>query len=160
MRGTTDWDSLHHAYGPAGDIPALLAAAANDARAGHEAGTPWFDLWSALCHQGDAYSASLAAVPHLIEMAPKQLAERRYDAVLLAASIEQARMEGRAPAVPVELRTEYEAAIASGLAAAQSALPTAWDADSELALKGSIAVFSGDLTNAQSIFDADMDDDD
>ena len=27
---------------------------------------PWFSLWSALAHQGDVYSASFAAVPHVI----------------------------------------------------------------------------------------------
>lgn len=67
-------------------------------------------------------------------MAPSQLAERRYDAVLLVASIEQARLEGRAPEIPHDLRDDYAAAIAAGLAAAQSALPRAWNNDAELAL--------------------------
>jgi len=149
-----DWASLKHAYGPANDIPGLLAAAAADPRPGHKPG-PWFDLWSALCHQGDAYSASLAAVPLLVRLAPSQLAARRYDAVLLAASIEQARLEGRAPEIPAGSRDEYSAAIADGLSAAESALPHAWNKDAELALRGSIAVFRGDLAAAQAIFGQD-----
>ena len=149
-----NWTSLRHAYGPAGNIPDLLAAAAVDPRPGHEPG-PWFDLWSALCHQGDAYSASLAAVPLLVHLAPAQLAARRYDAVLLAASIEQARLEGRAPQIPAGQRDEYSAAIAAGLSAAESALPYAWNKDAELALRGSLAVFRGDLAAAQAIFEQD-----
>ncbi len=157
MTSNTDWSSLEHAYGAAGDIPGLLEAAAADRRPGHQAGTAWFELWSALCHQGDAYSASLEAVPHLIRLTPGQLAEQRYDAVLLAASIELARMEGRAPGLPVGLREEYLAAIASGLSTAEAALPNAWDADAEVALRGSIAVFRGDLAGARAILDAELD---
>jgi hypothetical protein len=147
-----NWTSLRHAYGPAGDIPGLLAAAAVDSRPGHEPG-PWFDLWSALCHQGDAYSASLAAVPLLVRLAPAQLAACRYDAVLLAACIEQARLEGRAPEIPAGYVDKYSAAIAAALSAAESALPHAWNTDAELALRGSIAVFRGDLAAARAIFE-------
>lgn len=158
MASNPDWSSLQHAYGPASDIPGLLQDAAIDRRPGTEAGTPWFGLWSALCHQGDAYSASLEALPHLIRMAPALLANRNYDALLLAASIEQARMEGRAPDLPAALRDEYLAAIASGLAVARSALSSAWDEDSELVLRGSLAIFRGDLAGARAVFDSDADD--
>src|SRR5262245_40964279 len=145
-----NWASLEHAYGPAADIPSLLAAAAVDPRPGQEPG-PWFDLWSSLCHQGDAYSASLVAVPLLIRLAPSQLAQRRYDALLLAACIEKARLEGRAPEIPANFRDQYVAAIADGLTVAESALPCAWNRDAELALRGSIAAFRGDLAAAQAL---------
>jgi hypothetical protein len=29
---------------------------------------PWFSLWSALAHQGDVYTASFAAVPHVVRV--------------------------------------------------------------------------------------------
>ena len=121
------------------------------------AGGPWFDLWSALCHQGDAYTASLAAVPHLAQLAPAQLGARRYDALLLVASIEQARLEGRAPPIPDGVRSSYEAALAAALRAGEAAL-AGWDEDSRKAISGSVAVLRGDLATAQSIFNSDSSD--
>jgi hypothetical protein len=59
------WRELQHAYGSAADIPPLLRALESlPPSAGRE--EPWFTLWSALAHQGDVYSASFAAVPHVI----------------------------------------------------------------------------------------------
>ncbi|NUP31199.1 MAG: hypothetical protein HOU01_05725, partial [Streptomycetaceae bacterium] len=62
-----DWPSLAHAYGPADDMPGLLAAlrlpdAALRRRArGRLAGSVF--------HQGDRYSASAPAIPYLIAAA-------------------------------------------------------------------------------------------
>jgi hypothetical protein len=60
------WGELRDAYGSAAKIPELLrqlsALPSDDGSA-----EPWFSLWSALAHQGDVYSASFAAVPHVIE---------------------------------------------------------------------------------------------
>lgn len=59
------WGELSDAYGSAAKIPALLrqlsALPSDDGSS-----EPWFSLWSALAHQGDVYSASFAAVPHVI----------------------------------------------------------------------------------------------
>jgi len=59
------WSELQHAYGRAADIPALLERLRELPKSEGEA-EPWFTLWSALAHQGDVYSASFAAVPHVI----------------------------------------------------------------------------------------------
>jgi hypothetical protein len=60
------WVELSDAYGSAAKIPGLLrqlsALPTDDGSS-----EPWFSLWSALAHQGDVYSASFAAVPHVIE---------------------------------------------------------------------------------------------
>ena len=60
---------------------------------------PWFSLWSALCHQGDVYSASYVAVPHVVQIA--LTAKGKIDAgfFLLPACIEVARATGRGPAL-------------------------------------------------------------
>jgi len=60
------WGELRDAYGSAAEIPELLRqlSALPSDDGGSE---PWFSLWSALAHQGDVYSASFAAVPHVIE---------------------------------------------------------------------------------------------
>src|SRR5512134_567683 len=112
MRPLSDpgWAELRHAYGSAANLPALLQQAAVDPRPGHHPNSAWFALWSALCHQGDAYTASLAAVPHLVAMIPGGLKQQQYDAVLLVASIEQARLEGRAPPLGTSEEAEYQAA--------------------------------------------------
>ncbi len=68
MLGLDDprWSALKHAYGTAADIPALLKQLADLPSSGNDK-EPWFSIWSALAHQGDVYSASFAAVPHVIE---------------------------------------------------------------------------------------------
>jgi hypothetical protein len=62
----TAWAALWHAYGNAGDVPALLEAAA---QGDHGA---WSDLWDRLCHQGTTYTASYAALPYLAGAAVHQ----------------------------------------------------------------------------------------
>lgn len=150
------WARLQHAYGTAANIPALLERALAERRPGSHPESVWFELWSALCHQGDAYTASYAAVPHLISLAPKALAQQSYEPLLLAASIERARLEGTGPAVPTELLADYEAAVRSGRDLARAALPAAWNADAHMALAGSLAALSGDVAGARTVFEADL----
>ena len=66
------WQSLRNAYGNAGDTPKLLEEAKTAPSGGSEA-EPWFSLWSSLCHQGDIYSASIAALPHLKQIGKERL---------------------------------------------------------------------------------------
>jgi hypothetical protein len=60
------WSELKHAYGQASDTPALLRRLANVPDSADDK-EPWFSLWSSLAHQGDVYSASFAAVPHVVQ---------------------------------------------------------------------------------------------
>jgi hypothetical protein len=62
-----EWKELKHAYGSASDIPELLRQLDTLPSANGTA-EPWFSLWSALAHQGDVYSASFAAVPHVVRV--------------------------------------------------------------------------------------------
>jgi hypothetical protein len=50
------------------ETPRSPAFCGNSLRCRHRAGKaePWFSLWSSLAHQGDVYSASFAAVPHVV----------------------------------------------------------------------------------------------
>ena len=59
------WATLEHAYGKATDIPKLLGRLVTLPSSEGDA-EPWFSIWSALAHQGDVYSGSFAAVPHVI----------------------------------------------------------------------------------------------
>jgi len=60
-----DWEKLTSAYGDAREIPALLGLLEELPDDDGES-EPWFTLWSSLAHQGDVYSGSFAAVPHIV----------------------------------------------------------------------------------------------
>jgi hypothetical protein len=145
------WKELRHAYGPASDLPSLLKAAARDLRPGHRSGTPWFELWSALCHQEDVFSASYAALPHLIALAPEHLRRRSWDAMFLASMIEICRAEGRGPGIPPLLAKAYTEAVSRGARIASEAIGQAWDEDAKRVLAASEAALGGDSARARRL---------
>jgi len=105
------WTELEHAYGSAVDIPPLLRQLRTFPPARDYQSQPYFSLWSALCHQGDVYTASYAAVPHLVDAllaSPSPV----YDPPLqLVTCIEIARANGHGPVVPIGLAAAYSAAL-------------------------------------------------
>ena len=152
---TLEWRELRHAYGPATDIPELLTKAQTDTRRGHITDSTWFRLWSALCHQGDVYSASYAAVPHVVGLAELPAYRSNYDPLLLASNIEASRLEGRGPALASDIGAAYRYALQKGLILAQKELEAASDLDSRRAFGGCVAVLQGDLDAARALWDAD-----
>ena len=78
----TDWANLQHAYGPAGDVPALLEQLSPDPESGI-----WEELWMRVCHQGTVYSASFPVLPFLAEAASKWSPNARIMPFALAGSI-------------------------------------------------------------------------
>ncbi|MFI7299341.1 hypothetical protein [Streptomyces sp. NPDC050121] len=100
----TDWSQLRHAYGPADDIPGLFARL----EGGPGDREIWHALWSSLCHQGDVYGASFAALPVLMDIAAGRAAGDRDEAVGLAGCIVAEADEG--------LRARYAGEIAELLA--------------------------------------------
>jgi hypothetical protein len=56
-----DWSAVHHAYGPATDVPELLTSLAR----GENLKNVCWELWGNLFHQGTTYQASHVAVPFL-----------------------------------------------------------------------------------------------
>src|SRR5690349_19509472 len=107
------WSKLTHAYGSASDIPALLRQL-TDAPGAHEGweSEPWFSLWSSLCHQGDVFDASYAAVPHIVEIACEAHQPIDFGFFQLPAAIEISRNNGKGPPVPLSLGDAYQRAIA------------------------------------------------
>jgi len=64
MRAMPDWSTLSHAYGPATDVPRLLAGLRSpDPSAAVDR------FHAALLHQGTVYDATVAALPLLVELA-------------------------------------------------------------------------------------------
>jgi hypothetical protein len=150
-----NWDALEHAYGSASDIPGLLATARTDLRPGHEVESTWFKLWSALCHQGDIYSASYAAVPELVALAQLPQYQGHFDPLLLAACIELARLEGSDQPLPTGLLKPYQAAIGRGLVFAKNALRRPLDSESTLTYRACVAAFEGQVQAARELLSGD-----
>lgn len=99
------WQQLEHAYGTAADIPALLAQLDSLPR-DDGASEPWFPIWSALAHQGDVYSASFAAVPHVIAALSKSPATAHESYFHFPAWVEICRAK-QGIEVPSELQDSY-----------------------------------------------------
>ncbi|MFF7456435.1 hypothetical protein [Kitasatospora sp. NPDC008115] len=130
----TDWSRLSHAYGPADDIPDLLARIGSAPTA-----ELWSDLWAALCHQGSVYPASFAALPWLAERAGCGEREQEVQAVLLAGAILGGAGQADAGGVRAEFATEAE----DLLAAANRHLRGGADADDYVHLLGAMLGLEG-----------------
>ena len=105
------WGELEHAYGSAEDVPALLVAllACPKSEGQRE---PWFSIWSALAHQGDVYSASFAAVPHVISVLALNPTHCDSAYFQFPAWVEICRVSKNVP-VPSDLQQTYFDALAS-----------------------------------------------
>ena len=114
MLSLTDarWSALLDAFGASSGIPNLLEDAENLPEDSGGQTEPYFSLWSALCHQGDVYSASYAALPHLVRIIEANPDRFRWTLLLLVHAIEVARSEGRGPTVPDDLIGSYSEALA------------------------------------------------
>jgi hypothetical protein len=153
-----DWPALRHAYGSAGDIPALLERARHAAAPADYQDEPWFSLWSALCHQGDVYTASYAAVPPLIAIAEERAGEPAvvHECLLLAGLIELERAlpEGQTPpAIPNELASPYTSALERGAELAAKLLSELADPEMRQSLAISHCALRGDVHEARLLAD-------
>jgi len=152
------WSSLADAYGDASGIPDLLRALAADPgpKPGYEA-EPWFSLWSGLCHQGDVYTASYAAVPHIVRIAFEAPGPIDFSFFQLPAAIEIARHKGRGPTIPAELAEAYHAAIASLIDCVAFHRHDDWDEATLLSALTAQAVAKGNYSVAEALSNLDED---
>lgn len=96
-----DWRELEHAYGQAGNVPDLLRQLEHSPEPqGSYRDEPWFSLWSSLCHQGDVYSASYAAVPHVVRICLGTAGPVDQSFFQFPACVEVARSNGRVACFP------------------------------------------------------------
>jgi tetratricopeptide (TPR) repeat protein len=61
-----DWHGLHHAYGPADDVPNLLRLLLSDDESVRD--DAWQELYSNVWHQSDIYEATARVVPFMLKM--------------------------------------------------------------------------------------------
>ncbi len=104
------WETLDHAYGPAADLPSRLRELASGAVSEELTEALWSSLW----HQGDVYTASYAAAPHIVDAAAAMAPERRVEWLVLALGIGAAARQPEAPPVPDDLAPGMEEAAARG----------------------------------------------
>ena len=147
-----EWASLTHAYGADTDTPELLSQLAQYPIGSNYEDEPFFSLWSSLCHQGDAYNASYAAVPHIINLALSNPDKITYNYILLPICVEIARAENRAPVLPAGLRVDYELAL-SKIPELVSRFAEHADASSASVCSATIALCVGHLQLGKAILE-------
>ncbi len=149
---------MQHAYGDAANVPDLLRALAtstgpkNDYR-----DEPWFSLWSSLCHQGDVYTASYAAVPHIVHIAKEAKEPVDLSFFHLPTAIEVARQTGRGPDLPESFAGDYHRAIAGLIENVYLRRSEAWDKPMLLSVAAAQAVAKGHVDVAEALLNLDDD---
>jgi hypothetical protein len=136
------WAELEHAYGNARDIPPLLLRLFEFPRSQLAEEEPWHTLWSALAHQGDVYSASFAAVPHVVAAlaaAPDRADESYFH---FPAWVEICRAK-RGLEVPEDLRGWYVEALARIPALVVQVANRHWEPDFAACALAAIAASKG-----------------
>lgn len=152
------WSKLSHAYGNAADIPELLRqlAHATGPNTGYDS-EPWFRLWSSLCHQGDVYDASYAALPHIVEIAFNATGPIDFSFFQLPAAIEIARGSGKGPPVPADLVHAYGDALSRLAQCVVQYLHEDWDEPTLLSAMSALAVAKGHQRVAEAVMNLDDD---
>ncbi len=75
------WRDLRQAYGNAKETPKLINdLVSNQSR--------WSDAWGSLCHQNSIYSATYAAVPHLVSLTDSADLEFKIQTLILCGTIQ------------------------------------------------------------------------
>ncbi|MEE1786571.1 hypothetical protein PUR71_27255 [Streptomyces sp. SP17BM10] len=117
-----DWAALHHAYGPATDVPGLLRALASPDPAERDHALD--ALYGGVHHQGDLYGSTLACLPFLCALAASPAVADRGALLTLLDSIGES----------AERRAELAEHIADPQAVVTRAQATdSWGDDLELA---------------------------
>lgn len=145
------WRELQHAYGSAADIPALLQQLMSlpDALGESE---PWFTLWSSLAHQGDVFSASFVAVPHVVKALASKPSAATATYFQFPAWVEICRHRQSVP-IPADLEEAYFAALAQLPALAAAAAIRPWDSGMLACVLAAIAVAKGEPVVAEAALD-------
>ena len=151
------WKKLKQAYGSAEGIPELLTQLETARPSVNYQSEPWYSLWSSLCHQGDVYTASYAAIPHIITLALKRPVPERFDFILMSAKIEAMRHKKKSPPLPRDLETAYEEAVRSGYSLVKTSLDHDWSEEEYRVLLGALAIFKGRPALGNMLLDFDGD---
>jgi len=118
------WKELRQAHGSAKSTPKLLNELFEDS-------SKWDDIWGSLCHQGDIYSGTYAAVPHLVSKT--DMANLKFSLwTLIFCGTVQSRGNLVGGPVPADLIEPFDNAI---MTMQEKSLPLVKEAISQNALK-------------------------
>lgn len=145
------WSELQHAYGGAADIPALLKQLA-DLPSSENNKEPWFSLWSALAHQGDVYSASFAAVPHVVEALASAPSKADFSYFQFPAWVEVCRAK-KGVAVPEEIAPAYFEALSRLPALVAAAASRQWNEGFLRCALSAVAAAKGQPVVAEAVLE-------
>lgn len=145
------WSGLQHAYGAATDIPALLKQLA-DLPSSDIDKEPWFSLWSALAHQGDVYSASFAAVPHVIAALATASLKAGFSYFQFPTWVEICRAKKCVP-VPEHLAPAYFESLSRLPALVSAAAPREWDEGFLCCALSAVAVAKGQPAVVEAVLE-------
>ncbi len=115
---------------------------------------PWFSLWSALYHQGDIYSASIAAVPRIVSALSRAPSKATLSFYLLPASIAIADNVNPVE-VSVAIRENFTGSVAALGGFATSSLPTIVDEHTARAAQTAWLVSLGKFLQADELLETD-----
>lgn len=149
------WSELQHAYGNASDIPALLKQLADLPSAENDK-EPWFSLWSSLAHQGDVYSASFAAVPHVIEALASAPSKADFSYFQFPAWVEVCRAKKSVP-VPEDIAPAYFESLSRLPALVAAAASRQWDEGDLRCALSAVAAAKGQPVVAEAVLELSPD---
>jgi hypothetical protein len=118
---------------------------------------PWYSLWGTLCHQGDVYTASYAAVPHVVRIALALTVLPDWQFFGLPASIEISRASGRGPEIPEALSESYYAALRDLHVLAYRNRDREWDEMLSRAIAAALVTSKGHAVLGETIFELSPD---
>ena len=109
----------------------------------------------ALCHQDNVYTASYAAVPHVVGIAQAAAEPIDLSFLLLPAAVEIARRNGRGPALPTELADAYFHALSDLPDVVSRHRDENSDEPMLRVASAAMAVARGDIASAEALLDGD-----
>lgn len=143
------WSELTHAYGNASDIPSLLRQLEGLPSSEGDK-EPWFSIWSALAHQGDVYSASFAAVPHVVHALKQAPSKADFTYFQFPAWVEVCRQKNSVE-IPEELEADYFLALSELPLLVAASAKREWDSNFLCCALSAIAAAKGFGSVAEAV---------
>ncbi|MBO9786632.1 hypothetical protein [Xanthomonas phaseoli] len=113
---------------------------------------PWFTLWSALAHQGDVYSTSFVAVPHVVHALARAPDKADHWYFQFPALGEICRAKSQAE-IPEDLRAAYVNSLAELSSLVVTASSRAWDPKFLACALAAVAAAKGQPAVAEAVFE-------
>ena len=145
------WSELEHGYGHASDTPGLLRQLAEHPDSSDDK-EPWFMLWSSLAHQGDVYSASFAAVPHVVHAIASSPLKVDFSYFQFPAWVEICRIKNDV-SVPEDIAPAYFESLSRLPSLVAAASAREWDATFLSCALSALAASKGQVTIAEAVLE-------